>query len=86
MAAPLFKTRISTLDIRAITETRTLQQSIYLPASPHAVFEALADEKRHAAFTGQDVTLDRKVGGAFSGFGGNVTGEITAFCPKFRTT
>jgi predicted ester cyclase/uncharacterized protein YndB with AHSA1/START domain len=72
------------MDTRAITETRTLQQSIYLPASPHAVFEALADEKRHAAFTGQDVTLKRKVGGAFSGFGGNVTGEITAIKPDKR--
>lgn len=70
--------------IRATVETRTLQQSIYLPASPHDVFEALADEKRHAAFTGQKVTLERKVGGAFSGFGGNVSGKITAIEPDKR--
>jgi predicted ester cyclase/uncharacterized protein YndB with AHSA1/START domain len=72
------------MDTRVTTETRTLEQSIYLPAAPHDVFEALADEARHAAFTGQAATLERKVGGAFSGFDGALTGEITAIEPDRR--
>ena len=34
-------------------KTRTIHQTITLPASPHAVYEMLMDEKKHALFPGE---------------------------------
>ena len=41
-------------------------------ATPAQVFEALMDPEKHAAFTGEPATIDRKVGGAVSVYGGKV--------------
>ncbi len=41
-------------------------------ATPAQVFEALMDSTKHAAFTGEPATIDRKVGGAVSAWGGKV--------------
>ncbi len=47
-------------------KTRTIHQTITLPASPHTVYEMLMDEKKHALFTGGDAEISRTVGGTFS--------------------
>ena len=56
-------------------ETKTLRQTVTFRASPHAVFEALMDAKKHAAFTGGAARISRKVGGAFSVFDNYATGK-----------
>lgn len=61
--------------------TRTLKQSITFKASPHALYEALMDAKQHSAFTGDAATISRKVGGAFSTFGGYATGTNVQLVP-----
>jgi predicted ester cyclase len=55
-------------------ETRTVQQDVFSPATPHEVYETLIDQDKHAAMTGQPAKIARKAGGAFSVFDGAITG------------
>ena len=55
-------------------ETKTIKQSVTFKASPHDVYEALMDAKKHAAFTGGKATISRKVGGKFTVFDNYGTG------------
>jgi activator of HSP90 ATPase len=49
-------------------ETRNIKQSVTIKASPHDVYEALMDSKKHAKFTGGKASISRKVGGKFTAF------------------
>ena len=51
-----------------------IQQTVYFSATPHEVFEALMDEKKHAAFTNASAKIDRQAGGKFSVWDGYATG------------
>lgn len=55
-------------------ETRTIKQTLTIKASPHEVYEALMDAKKHAKFTGGKATISRVVGGKFSVFDRYATG------------
>jgi activator of HSP90 ATPase len=54
---------------------KTIRQTVDFDAPPHDVFEALMDAKKHGAFTGDTATINRRVGGTFSVFGGYATGK-----------
>jgi uncharacterized protein YndB with AHSA1/START domain len=54
--------------------TKTIRQSVVIKAAPKKVFEALISEKKHAKFTGAPASISRQVGGAFSCYGGYLTG------------
>jgi activator of HSP90 ATPase len=45
---------------------KTLHQSILIKATPHELYEALMDSKKHSAFTGAKATIGRRVGDTFS--------------------
>ena len=62
-------------------ETRTIKQSVTIKASPHDVYEALMDSKKHAKFTGGKATISRKVGGKFSAFDGYAEGVNLELVP-----
>jgi activator of HSP90 ATPase len=49
-------------------KTKTLHQSVKLPASPHEVYEALMDSKKHSKFTGAEAKISPKIGGKFTAF------------------
>ncbi|MGH6982130.1 MAG: SRPBCC domain-containing protein [Stellaceae bacterium] len=53
---------------------KTIHQEVSFKANPKKVYDALLDAKAFAAFTGPPATIDAKVGGAISGFGGMITG------------
>ncbi len=55
--------------------TTTIRQTVILEAPPHAVFEALMDSKKHAAFTGSKASISRKVGGKISAWDGYIAGK-----------
>ncbi len=55
--------------------TTTIRQTVVLEAPPHAVFEALMDSKKHAAFTGSKASISRKVGGRISAWDGYIEGK-----------
>ena len=56
--------------------TKTIRQTTTFKASPHEVYEALLDSKKHATFTGAPAKISRRVGGTFSVFDGWATGKI----------
>lgn len=62
-------------------ETRTIRQSVTIAAGARDVYEALADSKRHARFTRDKARISRKVGGAFSCYGGYITGINLELAP-----
>jgi uncharacterized protein YndB with AHSA1/START domain len=61
--------------------TKTIVQSVTLPARPAAVFAALMDEKKHSAFTNNSASIDPRVGGSFTCYGGYITGLTVELVP-----
>lgn len=51
-------------------KTKSIRQTVNIPADPQAVFDALMDSRKHSAFTGDTARISRKVGGKFSAYGG----------------
>jgi activator of HSP90 ATPase len=61
----------------------TIHHEIRIAASPEKVYRALLDEKEFSARTGGAPTsIDAKEGGAFSCFGGHVTGRNIELRPN----
>lgn len=60
---------------------KAFKQTVTFKAAPHAVYEALMDEKKHAAFTGGDTEISRKVGGKFTLYGGDIEGKNLELTP-----
>ena len=55
-------------------ETKTIHHEITFSAPPQEVFEALMNDKKHAAFSGAPAQIDRKAGGKFTCYGGHLAG------------
>ena len=55
--------------------SKTIRQSVTFKATPHQVYEALMDAKKHAEFTGATAKISRQVGGKFTIYGGDIQGE-----------
>lgn len=51
-----------------------IEQSISINASPEKVYQVLTSGKEFGAFTGAPAEIDAREGGAFSMFGGQITG------------
>lgn len=62
--------------------TEAIQQSMEFNASPETLFEIFMDSKKHAAATGGPAKISRKVGGAFTAFGGMLRGKNLLIDPK----
>ncbi len=62
-------------------KTRTIKQSVSIAASPHAVYEALMDSKKHSEFTGGKAKTSRRVGGKFEAYDGWIDGWNVALLP-----
>lgn len=62
-------------------KTTTIRQSVRLPAPPAAVYAALTDSKRHAAFTGASARMSRRIGGRMSAYGGYISGKTLGLFP-----
>jgi activator of HSP90 ATPase len=62
-------------------ETKSIRQTVTIKATPHDVYEALMDAKKHAAFTGGKAVISRAVGGKFSAFDGYAEGVNLELVP-----
>jgi activator of HSP90 ATPase len=60
---------------KAAAVTGAIRQETDLPASPARIFKLLTDEKQFAAMSGAPATIENREGGAFSLFGGAITGR-----------
>jgi uncharacterized protein YndB with AHSA1/START domain len=64
--------------------TKTIRQTVIIGAVPKKVYEALIDGKRHAKFTGAKAAISRKAGGAFTCYGGYLSGFTLDLVPGKR--
>jgi activator of HSP90 ATPase len=62
----------------------SIHQDVAFKANPQRVYEALLDSKQFAGFTGSSAEIDPKEGGAFSLFGGRVSGRNIELVPNLR--
>ncbi len=63
---------------------RTIRQTVWLPAPPLDVYEALATSKGHEAFTGASARMSPRVGGRFEAWGGYIHGTNLELVPGER--
>jgi activator of HSP90 ATPase len=66
------------------TMSNSIRQEVNIKASPTRVYDTLLDAKRFSAFTGAPAEIDPKSGGAFSCFGGIITGRNIELLPDQR--
>src|SRR5258705_2619403 len=66
---------------RPESRTRTIRQSVRLPAPPKVVYAALAESKRHTEFTGSPAQIPRFVGGSMTAYGGYIQGKVLGLWP-----
>ena len=62
-------------------ETKTIKQTTTFKASPHDVYEALMDSRKHSQFTGSRAKIGRKVGEKFTAFDGYCEGTNLKLVP-----
>ncbi len=55
--------------------TPSIQQSVEFDATPETLYEMYMDSKQHTQATGAPAKFSRKVGGAFTAFGGQLKGR-----------
>jgi activator of HSP90 ATPase len=58
-----------------------IQQTITFKATPHAVYEALMDSQKHAAFTGGKAKISRLIGGSIMAYDDYITGKNIELVP-----
>ncbi len=61
--------------------SKLIRQTVTFQATPHAVYEALMDSRKHARFTQAPAKISRKVGGAFNAYGDYITGTNLELVP-----
>ena len=61
-----------------------IRKAVDLEASPQRVYEALLDARQFSAFSGAPAQIERIEGGAFSCFGGIITGRNIELVPNQR--
>jgi activator of HSP90 ATPase len=65
----------------AATDPVILHQQADIPASPERVYAALLDEKQFARMTKAPAKIDSAAGGAFTLFGGRISGRNVELIP-----
>lgn len=82
MQSRLLESTCKNMEVRM--KTQTIRQSIKFKASPHEVYEALMDSRKHSRFTGSKASISRQVGGKFSAYDGSLEGESLELVPDAR--
>ena len=62
-------------------KTRTIRQTVTLPAAPGVVYEALMSSKEHGTFTSSTAKISRRVGGSITAGDGYITGKNLELVP-----
>lgn len=61
--------------------SQTIKQVVIFRTSPHNLYEALMDSKKHAAFTGSQARISRQVGGEFTAYDNYISGKNIELVP-----
>lgn len=59
----------------------TIKQTVTFRSTPHEVYEALMDSKKHAAFSDGKASISRAVGGKISAYDNYITGKNVELVP-----
>ncbi len=59
----------------AAARTKTIKQTVLLPAAPQQVYDAILKAGKHAEFTGSKATSSPRVGGKFTAYDGYIWGK-----------
>jgi uncharacterized protein YndB with AHSA1/START domain len=62
-------------------KTKTIRQIVTFKASPHVVYEALMDSRKHSRFTGDTASISRKIGGKLKAYGDYIEGVNLELVP-----
>ena len=60
---------------------KTIRQTVNFKASPHEVYEALMNSKKHAEFTESPAGINNKAGGKFTAYDGYIEGTNLELTP-----
>jgi activator of HSP90 ATPase len=63
---------------------KTIKLKVKFQASPLTIYNLIADAKMHRALTGKPASMDEKVGGRFSSYGGSISGVNVDLVPGKR--
>ena len=66
---------------KELAMSKIIQQTVTFKASPHDVYEALMDSKKHAAFSGGKASISRMVGGKISAYDNYIAGKNIELVP-----
>lgn len=55
--------------------TKTIRQTILIPAKPADVYESFVDSRKHSLFTGSKARFDSRIGGKFTAWDGYISGK-----------
>jgi activator of HSP90 ATPase len=55
---------------------KTIKQKVKFKAPPSAIYDLLADTKRHQSFTGERAKVAKRVGGQFTAYSGHISGLV----------
>jgi activator of HSP90 ATPase len=61
--------------------SKPIHQTVTFKATPNAVYEAIMDSKKHAAFTHSKASISREVGGSISAYDSYITGKNIELIP-----
>lgn len=67
-----------------MVNTKTIEQTVTIKASPHEVYEALMDSEKHSQFTEAPANISREVGGPFTAYDGALSGTTLELIPDSK--
>ena len=62
-------------------KTKNIKQVVTFRAAPHEIYALLMDSKKHAAFSGSEASIGKKVGSKMSAYGGWISGKNLKLIP-----
>lgn len=60
---------------------KTIKRTVFFKATPHELYEAFMDAKKHSRFTDTNAKISRRIGGKFSVWHGYIKGSNIKLVP-----
>lgn len=67
-----------------MADTKTIEQTVTIKASPHDVYDALMDSEKHSRFTEAPANISREIGGSFTAYDGALSGTTLELVPDAK--
>ena len=67
-----------------MVNTKTIEQTVTIKASPHDIYEALMDSEKHSRFTGAPANISREIGDSFTAYDSALSGTTLELVPDAK--